>query len=135
MDYKGCCLWAPDIPNEDASHYVIVASNENSKKEYLVVAISSIKYKDDGTAKYYDDACVLSVDDITDANGKNILKKPSFIRYQYALTLNVDELLARQILGGYQLMCKISDSLLERIRLGGLKSKELPTRYLSFFKD
>lgn len=51
MDYRGYCLWAPDIPSVDAPHFVVVSSSKNPQQQYLVVAISSIKYNDMGKAK------------------------------------------------------------------------------------
>lgn len=133
MDYRGYCLWAPDIPSVDAPHFVVVSSSKNPQQQYLVVAISSIKYNDMGKAKYYDDACVLSEDDIKDAEGNNILSKPSFIRYQYALAMDVDELLKKQVIGGYKLKCKINDDVLKRIQEGAKISRELSPRLRAFF--
>lgn len=133
MDYKGYCLWASDIPSQEAPHYIIVVSNQTPNKEYLVVVISSIKYREDGTTKYYDPACVLSVDDIKDGQGKNVLTKPSFIRYQFALAMPVNMLLEKQIFAGYTVKCQISDTLLQRIQEGARESKELPIRLKRFF--
>ena len=133
MDYRGYCLWAPDSPSVDAPHFVVVSSSKNPQQQYLVVAISSIKYNDMGKAKYYDDACVLLEDDIKDEKGNNILSKPSFIRYQYALAMDVDELLKKQVIGGYKLKCKINDDVLRRIQEGAKISRELSPRLRAFF--
>lgn len=80
-----------------------------------------------------DDACVLLEDDIKDEKGNNILSKPSFIRYQYALAMDVDELLKKQVIGGYKLKCKINDDVLRRIQEGAKISRELSPRLRAFF--
>lgn len=53
MDYKGYCLWASDVPAIGVPHYVIVSSGRDDDDNYLIVAISSIKYKPDGTPRYF----------------------------------------------------------------------------------
>ena len=105
MKYKGYCLWADDIPTPEAPHYIVVVSEENPENQVLVVAISSIKYVN-GKEKYYDKACTINVGDILDEKGNSIIKKPSFIRYQYATELSTDILLTKQISRIYQYKTK-----------------------------
>lgn len=134
MDYKGYCLWADDVPNPSAPHYVVITSSENPEGRVLVVAISSIKYNDKGIEKYYDKSCVLSVKDIVDEKGNYVLTKPSFVRYEYATDKLAASLLEGQFAGKYQYKCKISDELLLRIQEGAKISPELEPRFKRFFE-
>ena len=133
MEYKGYCLWADDVPNPQAPHYIVITSAANDDDMVMVVAISSIKYKSDGTAKYYDKACVLSVEDIIDSRGRQILTKPSFIRYEYALDMRTKDILSKQFADRYKYKCKISDELLQRIQNGAKISQELEPRFKKYF--
>ena len=133
MNYKCYCLWASDIPDASAPHYIVIISDKDPKAQHLVVAVSSIKYKPDGSPKYYDTSCELSVDDIVDENGHRVLNKPSFIRYEYSAALRADELFMKQVFSIYKYKCRISDELLKRIQDGARISKELPVRYRHFF--
>ena len=133
MDYKGYCLWASDVPAIGVPHYVIVSSGRDDDDNYLIVAISSIKYKPDWTPRYFDESCVINVDDLKDENGNNILNKPSFARYQYSCVKSGKELLQKQISRGYSCKCKVSEELLRRIQKGAMISKDLPDDYKRFF--
>lgn len=126
---KGCCYWTDDIPSEDAPHYIIISSDTLSDGLVLVVVISSIKYNERGEKKFYDSACVLSVDDIKTESGEQVLTKSSFIRYQYAIELHEKDIIERTLSGRYQFKCRISDELLSRIQVGAIKSRELSPRY------
>jgi len=134
MNYKGYCLWASDIPNANAPHYIVIVSDTNLKQECLVVAISSIKYRADGTPKYYDKSCELSVDDIVDDNGNNVLTKPSFMRYEYSTAISSSELFMKQVFAKYTYKCKITNQLLQRIQKGAMISKDLPEVFHEFFE-
>lgn len=133
MDYKGYCLWASDVPVVGVPHYIIISSGKDERDNYLVVAISSIKYRADGTPRYFDDSCVIDVDDLKDENGNNILSKPSFARYQYSCVKSGRELLLKQLQNGYSCKCKISEELLKRVQDGAKVSKDLPEDYKRFF--
>lgn len=98
-----------------APHYIVIVSDVNPKREYLVIAISSIKYKSDGTPKYYDTSCELGINDIKDDAGNNVLTKPSFMRYEYSTAINSSDLLMKQVFAKYTYKCKIADQLLKRI--------------------
>ena len=133
MDYKGYCLWADDVPNPEAPHYIVITSSENPDGLVLVVAISSIKYRADGSEKYYDKACVLNIGDIVDDSGRSIITKPSFIRYEYAIEMKSQDILSKQFTNQYKYKCKISEELLHRIQDGAKTSQELEPRFQRFF--
>jgi hypothetical protein len=133
MDYKGYCLWANDVPSSDAPHYIVITSSSDPHNMVMVVVISSIKYKSDGTEKYHDKSCLLSVDDIVDDTGKKILTKPSFIRYEYTVDMNSKTILDKQFSDTYRYKCKISDALLKRIQEGAKNSQELEPRFQKYF--
>lgn len=133
MDYKGYCLWADDVPNSGAPHYIVITSSADPNDMVMIVAISSIKYKADGSEKYHDKACLLSVGDIVDDNGKSIITKPSFIRYEYAIDRKKQDILSKQFAAKYQYRCKISDELLKRIQDGAKISQELEPRFQKYF--
>lgn len=134
MNYKGYCLWADDVPDEKAPHYIVISSDEDEDGNVLVLAISSIKYNIDGTPKYYDKACPINIGDIIDCNGKNIITKPSFIRYQYAVELPSALILEKQLNNKYKYKSKISEELLKRIQDGSKISLELEPRLKKYFK-
>lgn len=133
MDYKGYCLWADDIPDTTAPHYIVIASSEDENGYVLVLAISSIKYRSDGSPKYYDPACVLNAGDIVDDTGKNVITKPSFVRYQYAVEMLPQAIFAKQLGRCYRYQCKISAALLKRIQDGARISAELEPRFRKYF--
>ena len=99
----------------------------------MIVAISSIKYKSDGTERYHDKACLLSVGDIVDESNNFIITKPSFIRYEYAIDMTTKDILSKQFTNRYKYKCKISDELLGRIQEGAKNSKELEPRFQKYF--
>lgn len=133
MDYKGYCLWADDIPDSLALHYIVIASSENEDGNVLVLAISSIKYNSDGTPKYYDKACEINIGDIIDDAGNSIITKPSFIRYQYAVEMLSTSIFTKQISCRYKYKSKISDVLLKKIQYGATISAELEPRFRKYF--
>lgn len=133
MNYKGYCLWADDIPNAKAPHYIVIASKKNEEGFVLVLAISSIKYNQDGSSKYYDTACKVNIGDITDNDGNNIITKPSFVRYQYAVEMHQDAIFTKQIKRKYRYKSKLSDDLLKRIQNGAKISTELEPRFRKYF--
>lgn len=133
MDYKGYCLWADDVPNPEAPHYIVVTSSTNPDDMVMVVAISSIKYRGDGTEKYHDTSCLLSVGEILDDKGNSIITKPSFIRYEYAIDMKAKDILSKQFANNYRYKCKISEELLKRIQIGATVSEELEPRFQKYF--
>ncbi len=133
VNYKGYCLWADDIPDPLAPHYIVVTSDSNPEGLMLVCVISSIKYKPDGTPKYHDTACLIHPGEITDESGRSIITKPSFVRYQYACEMESNDILLKQLSGKYKYKCKISDALLKRIQDGAKISLELEPRFKKYF--
>lgn len=133
VNYKGYCLWADDVPDPLAPHYIVITSDLNPAGLVLVCAISSVKYKLDGTAKYHDTACLIHPGDILDEQGRSVITKPSFVRYQYACEMESNELLLKQLAGKYKYKCKISDELLKRIQDGAKISVELEPRFRKYF--
>lgn len=133
MNCKGYCLWASDVPNPEAPHFIVIISSENEDRKVLVVAISSIKFKSDGTTKYYDKACVLSPEDITDEKGKQILSVPSYVRYEYAMEIASEDIMDKQLNRLYRYKCKVSEELLLKIQEGAKISLELEDRFKKYF--
>ena len=133
IDYKGYCLWADDIPSVEAPHYIVVTSSADPDGYVLIVALSSIKYKTDGTPKYYDSACEIHVGDILNDQGESLIKKPSYVRYEYAVAISQKKLFEKQITQRYKYRCKISDELLLKIQKGARMTKELQPRFKKFF--
>ena len=99
----------------------------------MVVAISSIKYKTDGTEKYHDKACLLSVGDIVDDKGRTVITKPSFVRYEYTVDMKTKDILSKQFDDKYRYKCKISEELLKRIQDGAKISEDLEPRFQKYF--
>lgn len=133
MNYKGLCFWAGNIPTPEAPHYIIIITEPNEKGEALAVVVSSIKYFDDGKAKYYDPACVLNVGDIKNEQGKNLIIKKSFIRYEYTTVIDVNKIITNQFKSIFKYKCVISSELLKRIQDGAKISKELALRFKQYF--
>lgn len=126
---KGQCYKADDIPSEHAPHhYIVIASDALPEGFVCVVAISSIKYNEHGREKFFDKSCVLSLDDIKTEDGKNLLTKPSFIRYQYAVELREQDIIQKTLTKRYKFVCRISDELLKRICDGAKISCEITPR-------
>lgn len=133
MVYKGYCFWASNIPNPIAPHFIIITSDAMPDNFVMLVVVSSIKYRSDGTEKYYDKSCVLNVGDIIDNNGRNVITKPSFIRYCYTTEINASEIIKNQFKSVYKYKCKISNSLLKRIQDGAKVSPELEEHFKKYF--
>ena len=143
MDYKGYCFWAKDVIHGNQPHYIIIMSPKNSEGKYMIVAMSSIKYKPLGTkssylhdGKYcspYDTACPLEIGCIKDDNGKVIPIKNSYIYYKDAFKLTENELLLKQTMYRYEYRCKISDDLLKKIQKGAKETLDLPKHFEEYF--
>lgn len=139
MKCKGVCFFA-SVPNATVPHYIIIASDPDLDGEMLLIPISSIKFSDHSkfsyngqSCKYYDDACTFDVGDIKADNGKNIIIKPSFARYEWAQIISQNNLLTRQVVRDFSYKCVVSDEILKRIQDGAKKSKELAPVYKKFF--
>lgn len=139
MKCKGVCFFA-SVPNAEAPHYIVIVSDTNPDGEMLLIPISSIKFSDHSKysyngqpCKYYDDACTFDIGDIKDDNGRNIIIKPSFARYEWAQAISQDNLFARQVMRDFSYKCAVSDEILKRLQDGAKKSKELAPVYKKFF--
>jgi hypothetical protein len=132
MDFNGTCFLADDVPlNSTIPHFIVIFSKTLPNNKVLLVPISSIK-----PDKYYDKACVLNENDIIDENGKSILSKPSFVRYQWAQESDIRSIMDKKFNGMYRYQCKIANSVLLKIQDGAKKSKELKPylkKYFDFF--
>ena len=139
MKCKGVCFFA-SVPNAEAPHYIVIASDADLNGEMLLIPISSIKFSDHSRfsykgepCKYYDDACTFDVGDIKADNGRDVIVKPSFARYEWAQAIGQSSLLAKQVKGDFSYKCAVSDEILKRIQDGAKKSKELAPVYKKFF--
>lgn len=139
MNCKGVCFFA-SVPNAEAPHYIVIVSDANPSGEMLLIPISSIKFSDYSrysykgkTCKYYDDACVFDAGDIKADDGRDVIIKPSFARYEWAQIISQGNLLAKQVARDFSYKCAVSDEILKRIQDGAKKSKELAPIYKKFF--
>ena len=129
MNYTGCCFFAKDVPTNECPHLVIVAIDNGS--DIILVPISSIKL-----GKYYDRSCEIDLDDLPPSNnGRSILTKKSFVRYQWTLKTTRKVLENKQNKGIYEIRCRVGPNLIEKIRQGALISEEIEPVYRSFFKN
>ncbi|MDR1007063.1 MAG: hypothetical protein LBL65_00670 [Campylobacteraceae bacterium] len=128
MDFSGSCFFAEDVPNSNFPHFIVIISKASPDNQALLVPISSIKPN-----KYYDNACVLNEKDIVADNEKNVLHKPSFIRYQWAQEIDIKSIIDKKFNGIYHYQCKVSKDVLLRIQKGAKKSKELVPYFKKYF--
>ena len=96
-------------PNNVNRHYFVISSRND--KSYLLLSFSSVKYRIDGTERYYDNSCVFDLkDNIKDESGNLIIRKKSYIRFDYFIeTENVFEL-EKYYIG------KLDENLIKRIK-------------------
>lgn len=128
MNVKGYCLLAFDIPEPNNKHYIVIASDEMPDGKVLILPISSIK-KD----KYHDSSCEFEVDEIKNEEGKNLLSKPSYIRYNEAREVSSAIILSKQIQHIYKYKCKISNDILHKIQEGAKQSDEFAEYFKKYF--
>lgn len=140
MHCKGVCFFA-DVPNAEVPHYIVIASDANGDDEVLLIPISSIKFQKGGrfsyngqACKYYDNACTFDAGDITADNGRSVIIKPSFARYEWAKAVKQSEVAARQLMRSFCYKCTVSDEILRRIQNGAKTSKELSPIFRKFFE-
>lgn len=140
MRCKGVCFFA-DVPNAEAPHYIVIASDINADDEMLVIPISSIKFQENGrysyngqACKYYDDACTFDVGEITADDGRGVIIKPSFARYEWAKAVKQSDVVKKQLAQSFRYKCTVSDEILRRIQNGAKTSKELPPIFRKFFE-
>jgi hypothetical protein len=121
VNFKGFCFFAP-VPTPDIPHFIIIISETSPQGKALLVPISSIKNN-----KYYDKSCELNKNDIA------VLSKPSYIRYEKATEIEVNNITVNIFSKKYQHQCKISDTVLLRIQNGAKKSNEFAPVYKKYF--
>ena len=137
MDYKGCCIWASDIPDEEHPHYIVVISSPDEDGLVLIALISSIKFKSDGRfaydgqkCQYYDKSCLLEEGCITE----HIPSKPSFVAYKWSEAVKADDLFQKQVLSVYKYKANISEDLLRKIQDGAKASGQIEERFEKYFE-
>lgn len=128
---KGSCFFANE-ESQFAEHIMIVLS-EPCGGCRLAVPISSIKYKEDGHPRYYDQSCVFDVDDIKSPDGRNVLSKKSFASYKHAKEIVDSQVMIDQIRKIYSYRCNVTPQILERIQAGAKKSDDLEERFEKYF--
>jgi hypothetical protein len=140
MTLKGYCFFAEDCPEAGFPHVVVVISDENESKKSLLIPISSIKLLTTGKykyknifCKYYDEACVFEGNEIVDEEGRSVLNRPSFARYQWALEISSKEMIIKQLSRIYQYRCKVTDAVLQSMQNGAKFSEELPLMVTKYF--
>lgn len=107
----------------------MIASDEMPDGKVLVLPISSIK-----PDKYHDKSCEFDVDEIKDMEtGKNLLSKPSYVRYNAAVEVPSSVILNKQIRQIYKYKCKISDDVLVKIQEGAKISDEFVDYFKKYF--
>lgn len=143
VDLKGLCFHGGDVPNTDYPHFIVIASDNNPEGKVLVVPFSSIKFNSTADyqykgipCKYYDDACVLDGNEIIDDNGKPVLNRPSFVRYEWALEIETSAVFTKKLHGIYRYKCRVPQDVLKRVQDGAKCSKEIKpyfSKYFSYF--
>ena len=110
------------IPNDINRHYFVISSKNDDC--YLLVSFSSVKYREDGSEKYYDNSCVFDLqDNIKDIKENLIINKKSYIRFdKYIETKNIYNL-QKYYIG------KLKLDLLKRITENVRSSKDI-TKYI-----
>ena len=126
--FKRACFFG-DVPNPESKHIVVVVSDVIDGKA-VVVPLSSVKYKSDGTSKYYDKACVFEAGTFLDKDKNFSLNKKSFVRYEWAVEVDLNKIEKN----GFKFKCIIVSELFEEIIKGAKISAELEPRFLKFFK-
>lgn len=128
MKYTSRCFFAKGVPTDGYSHLIIVAIDNGN--DVILAPISSIKPN-----KYYDKACEINPEDMPISNnGRSTLTKRSFVRYQWIFRTSHKEIENKQNKGIYEIRCRVSSDLVEKIRQGALISEEIEPIYKNFFK-
>jgi hypothetical protein len=140
MNLKGYCFFAEDCPEVGFPHVVVVISNENESGKSLSVPISSIKFSStekykykNVSCKYYDKACVFDGNELVDEEGRSVLNKPSYARYQWAKEIGSKEIILKQLSKIYWYRCKVTDTVLQKMQNGARLSEELSSRLNKYF--
>ena len=94
----------------------------------MILPISSIK-----PHKYHDTSCEFVVDEIKDDNNRNLLSKPSYIRYNAAREISATTILGKQVQNIYRYKCRLSEDVLRKIQNGTKQSDELAPYFQKYF--
>lgn len=128
---KGACFYGGK--ESLFSDHLMVVISEPYQGYSLAVPISSIKYKDDGTPRYYDKACVLEPTDIKQEDGRNVLTKKSFAFYKEAKEIAASQVIYDQIQKTLLYRCNVTPNILARVQQGAKESSDLEERYEKYF--
>lgn len=133
------CFHAEDVPAFGFPHFIVLISDACEDKA-LVIPISSIKFSGNAkykyknkSCKYYDDACVFDGTELSDDNGRAILTKPSFARYEWALEIDKTEIFKKQLDKVYSYKGYVTPQVLKALQDGAKKSKELKPYFNKYF--
>lgn len=130
MGLKGTCLLTP-YPSEETPHLSIIIS-EDMEGYALIVPITSMKYKIDGSEKYYDKSCIIEKDEIKNDKG-SVLDRRSYLNYHFAREVKITAIFEGQFLKTFSYRCNISDNLLQRAQDGAKATKDLQPRFKKYF--
>lgn len=140
MPLKGVCFYGGDVPNANSPHFIVIISDRAPDNKVLLVPISSIKFNASSNfqykgipCKYYDDACVFDGTEIIADNGRPVLTKPSFARYEWALEVDAGLIFGKQLEGIYQYKCNVSETVLKRLQEGAKISQEIKPYFAKYF--
>jgi hypothetical protein len=129
----GCCFYAPDVPDTNCPHFIVVIASNAKTGKAVIVPISSIKFVEGGSfrykdkpCKYYDSACILDEADIIADDGRQVLSKPSFMRYEWAREAPTREIITNKLAKVYNYKCMVSPEVLQKMREGFRTTKEVP---------
>ena len=140
MNLKGVCFHGGDVPNADFPHFIVIMSDTSPEGKVLLVPLSSIKFHSNSNfryknipCKYYDNACVFDGTEIKDEDGRFVLSKPSFARYEWAQEIDSSEILQKQLHGIYKYKCNVSCEVLKKLQQGARISKEIKPYFSKYF--
>lgn len=123
---KGTCFFA-EVPDLNNKHIAVIISNV-CKSKALIVPISSVKFCGN-KEKYYDPSCILKKSVCLDKDSKIELNKKSFVRYQWAMEVDIEMLKHRS----FDFKCIVAKDILTLMQDGAQKSKELEPRFQKYF--
>jgi hypothetical protein len=137
---KGCCFYATDFPEPNYPHIIVVISGVKSDGKVLFVPISSIKFVSGGKyeykgvpCKYYDDSCIFTGNEIVREDGRPILNKPSFARYQWANEIRPADIIKKQLDKIYKYRCIVNSDVLKSLQNGAKISDNLEPIFQKYF--
>ncbi len=137
MDIKGACYFSK-IHNQ---HIIIFLTNEDENGMALLVPLSSIKFNSNGTylynnerCDYYDDVCVLNINDIITDTGKSVLTKPTCVRYDKAAEMSVSDITSSHFQNQLEYRCIVDNKIFKRLQNGAKLSDNIPIYFQKYFE-